>query len=138
MAKELKSDSYYPVFYWMSMELGLSGVAKDLYAIIYRFSVGRAGCCYCSYEQFGKITGASKSTIIRSLDKLERDGLVIRERLIGKNNSYYRVNEEKLLNIKGISLTDLEKLSKTSKNPNKWNDFIEQDANDDDPIVRIF
>lgn len=137
MAKELKGYSYYPVYYWMSMELGLSGVAKDLYAIIYRFSIGRAGCCYCSYDQFGKITGASKSTVIRSLDKLEQDGLITRERLIGKNNSYYRVNEEKILSIEGLSVTDKEKLSQTGKDPNKWNDFFEQDANDEDPL-RVF
>lgn len=140
-SKEIQEHNYYPVFYWMSMELGLSGVAKDLYAIIFRFSRGRAGCCYCSYDQFGKITGASKSTISRALDKLEKDELISRERLIGNNNSYYRVNIEKLRNVKGLSDTELNTLDRASKDPNKWNDFFEQDENEQDPLIdgkRVF
>lgn len=126
--RELKKSNYYPVYYWMSMELGLSGVAKDLYAVIFRFSKGRAGCCYCSYDQFKKITGASVSTVKRTLTELEKDGLIIRERLVNSNSSYYRVNIEKLLNIEGLGKDELEDLSDNDKEPNKWNDFIEQDS----------
>ena len=54
--------NFYTVYYWMSklktkkvvkdgikME-PLAGVAKDLYALIFRFSHGKNGCCNMSYK----------------------------------------------------------------------------------------
>lgn len=37
MAKTINPENYYTVYYWMSTELGLSGVEKDLYALIYYY-----------------------------------------------------------------------------------------------------
>lgn len=134
MAKELKNDSYYTVYYWMSKELGLSGVAKDVYAIIYRFSGGYKGYCYLSYDQFKEITGTSKNTVKRALDNLEDQKLIIRERVQNSNNSHYRVNVEILEGIEGV---DLEALLETEEGANRRDDFIEQDPEEGN-VSRVF
>ena len=75
--------NFYTVYYWMSklktkkvvkggikME-PLAGVAKDLYALIFRFSHGKNGCCNMSYKTMEDVTGVPKSTLIRNLKLLE-------------------------------------------------------------------
>lgn len=90
MAKEVNSGNYYTVYYWMSTELGLSGVEKDLYALIYRYYKDNGKECYYSYSQLAAITGASKNTVIRALNKLSDDGFIeIHEKPNGKK--YYSI-----------------------------------------------
>ncbi len=80
--------NFYTVYYWMSklktkkvvkggikME-PLAGVAKDLYALIFRFSHGKNGCCNMSYKTMEDVTGVPKSTLIRNLKLLEESNLI--------------------------------------------------------------
>jgi hypothetical protein len=157
MGKPIKEDGYFVVYHWMSKlriiseekkkkpktdENGniitepLSGVAKELYAIIYRWSLGKAGCCYYSYAQFEEITGSSNSTIMRSLDRLCRNDLILieciahnedkngRAKIISKR---YRVNVNK---IKELGVTIPKKLEENEHGRNVWNDFIGGDDED--------
>lgn len=160
-------ENYYPVFYWMSklsvVQLDkegvvktdgqgkpvyskLSGVAKDLYAIIYRFSCGRNGCCTMSYDYFMSVTGASKSAVIRNLELLERSELIEiqtievpaakdnakADNILGKR---YRTRAD-TLEILGLDLglSLAEDLRKNESKAIGWNDYIkdtEQEDNED-------
>ncbi len=151
MGKPIKEMDYFVVYHWMSkLKLvsedkegnpktdkhgyvkvePLSGVAKELYAIIYRWSLGKAGCCYYSYAQFEEITGSSKSTVTRSLDRLCRNKLILKECIAPSNDKNgnakiisirYRVNVDK---IKELDIVVPEKLEKSEQGRNVWNDFI--------------
>lgn len=95
MAKEVNSDNYYTVYYWMSTELGLNGVDKDLYALIYGYYKNNGKECYYSYSQLAAITGTSKNTVIRSLGKLSKNGFIeIHEKSNGKK--YYSIVSDKV------------------------------------------
>lgn len=155
MAKERKTKTkdeyYYPVYYWMSKltvinEKGekspLSGVAKDLYAIIYRFSCGRNGCCTMSFDSLKEVTGASLSTIRRNLETLERSGLIEietvkvpaltenakKDNIIGKRYRTKADTLEDLGNKLGISLA--EKLRANESSATGWNDYIKEPEED--------
>lgn len=95
MAKELNSENYYTVYYWMSTEMGLSGVEKDLYALIYGYYKNNGKECYYSYSQLAAITGSSKNTVIRALNNLSNDGVIeIHEKPNGKK--YYSIVSDKV------------------------------------------
>lgn len=95
MANEVKSDNYYTVYYWMSTELGLSGIEKDLYALIYRYYSDNGRECYYSYSQLVQITGSYTNKVIRALKSLSQKGLInIHKKNNGKN--YYSIVTEKL------------------------------------------
>lgn len=76
MAKEVNPENYYTVYYWMSTELELSGVEKDLYALIYGYYKNNGKECYYSYSQLAAITGTSRNTVIRALKELSKKGLI--------------------------------------------------------------
>ena len=95
MAKPIKDNIYYTVYYWMSTVMGLSGVEKDLYALIYHYHKKYDKECYYSYSQLAEITGTYKNKVIRSLDQLSKDGLiVIQKKENGKN--YYSIVQDKI------------------------------------------
>lgn len=95
MAKEINKENFYTVYYWMSTELKLSGVEKDLYALIYGYYKNNGKECFYSYSQLAEITGTYKNRVIRALDKLSNDGLIeIQKKPNGKN--YYRIVPDKL------------------------------------------
>jgi DNA-binding transcriptional ArsR family regulator len=157
MGKPIDEKGYFIVYHWMSklqiisedkkgkfktdkngnkITEPLSGVAKELYAIIYRWSRGDAGCCYYSYAQFEKITGSSKSTIIRSLDRLYSNELILRDKIYDKDkkdrdiviSQRYRVNIAK---IKELGIQVDETLEKREHERNMWSDYIGDDEDID-------
>ena len=77
MAKTINPENYYTVYYWMSTELGLSGVEKDLYALIYYY-----------YE------------------KMNNEGGYIRILTKENGKKYYQIIEDKLVGIQAGSNTD--------------------------------
>lgn len=166
MAKKRKSFNYcnyYPVYYWMSqlsviqldtkgkpktdkdgeiIYSNLSGVAKELYAIVFRFSVGANGWCTMGYDSFVKITGASKSTIIRGLNQLEVSGLIKINTWATKQNSkgqdiitrskYYKVKREPLEDLEaGLGLGD--EITKKLEA-----EYEPEDLSDDENFTRVF
>lgn len=162
MGKRIEDQNFFPVFRWMSrLQIedrdkdgkpkvdksgsikvqNLSGVPKELYAIIYRWSLGKAGCCYLSYTQFQEITGASRSTVIRSLQILIENGLIMMDVIAPSNDKrgnavitkkYYRTCWNKIAEL-GVEV-DI-RLKKNALTTNLWNDFnnvgyIEGDENE--------
>ena len=95
MAKEINKDNFYTVYYWMSTELKLSGVEKDLYALIYGYYKNYDKECFYSYSQLAEITGTYINRVIRALEKLSSEGLIeIQKKSNGKN--YYSIVEDRL------------------------------------------
>ncbi len=95
MAKPINEENYYTVYYWMSTELKLSGVEKDLYALIYGYYKNNDKECYYSYAQLSQITGSYRNKVIRALKKLSGDGLItIHKKENGKN--YYSITRDRI------------------------------------------
>ncbi len=155
MAKrKLDPQNFHTIYYWMSrlttkridkngipVEEPLSGVPKEVYAIIYRFSVGRNGCCNMSYDEFSTVTGASTSTIIRALKLLVSSGLILedchttgerdRSGRVIITSKFYRANIEPLKQLEDeleIPLTI--ELKANEKKPTEWNDYSKSSSTD--------
>lgn len=110
--KELELDSYYTVYRWMSLlELDpreggkktskrrLTGLNKELYAIIYGYSYDGERSCFYSYSQFEEITGATRKAVAMALKELEANELIFveREKRGGAyEKTFYKVNLEKV------------------------------------------
>lgn len=110
--KELELDSFYTVYKWMSLlELDpreggkktskrrLTGLNKELYAIIYGFSQDGERSCFYSYSQFEEITGATRKAVAMALKELEANELISveREKRGGAyEKTFYKVNLEKI------------------------------------------
>lgn len=81
---------------WMVTELGLSGNELIIFMAINSFSQGQAGCFFGGLRFLEKITGASRSTVIRILNGFVENGLLLKEEEMtnkGKR-TYYSVNPE--------------------------------------------
>lgn len=146
--------NFYTVYYWMSklktkkvvkggikME-PLAGVAKDLYALIFRFSHGKNGCCNMSYKTMEDVTGVPKSTLIRNLKLLEESNLIqievlsqaIEEKSEGERGNVagkqYRVNaeilEELIEEYPEIKIDQLTQLRHNELKPTGWNDYSKE------------
>lgn len=146
--------NFYTVYYWMSklktkkvvkggikME-PLAGVAKDLYALIFRFSYGKNGCCNMSYKTMEDVTGVPKSTLIRNLKLLEESNLIqievlsqaIEEKSEGERGNVagkqYRVNaeilEELIEEYPEIKIDQLTQLRHNELKPTGWNDYSKE------------
>lgn len=114
MAKRngLDRNTYFTVYQWMSrLQLApdekakkqetkpLTGLNKEIYAIIYGYSHDGEGSCFYSYTQFAELTGATRKAVSTSLKILEKNGLITVER--EKNGrayekTFYKVNFEKI------------------------------------------
>ena len=113
--KELDEDNYFTGYKWMSRlqlapETGakkqetkpLTGLNKEIYAIIYGYSHDGEGSCFYSYTQFAEITGATRKAVSTSLKILEKNRLITVER--EKNGrayekTFYKVNFDKIREI---------------------------------------
>lgn len=142
--------NFYTVYYWMSklktkkvvkdgIKLEpLAGVAKDLYALIFRFSHGKNGCCTMSYKTMEDVTGVPKSTLMRNLKLLEESNLIQTEALSystekgeGERGNVagkqYRVNagalEELIEEYPEIKIEQLTQLRHNELKPTGWNDY---------------
>lgn len=120
----------------------LAGVAKDLYALIFRFSHGKNGCCNMSYKTMEDVTGVPKSTLIRNLKLLEESNLIqievlsqaIEEKSEGERGNVagkqYRVNaeilEELIEEYPEIKIDQLTQIRHNELKPTGWNDYSKE------------
>ena len=72
---------------WMLTDLNLKSTELMVYAIIYGFSQDSQGECWASLDYFQLWTGASRSSIIRSINSLEEKGLIERRRREGTTSA---------------------------------------------------
>lgn len=70
----LTPEQGFHVYGWMRTELGLSGTELVIFAIVYSYT--RNGGAIGGIRFFSEWTGASKPTVINSLQKLELAGLI--------------------------------------------------------------
>ena len=160
--KGFNYDNYYPIYYWMSqltvvqndskgepkrdkegniIYAKLSGVAKELYAIIYRYSVGERGYCFMGYDTFVKITGASKSTVIRGLKLLEDNRLIREDALVDKQNSkgFNVIKNTKYYRVERKPLEDLEEALGLDEITNRLEpDYEPEELSEDQNFKKVF
>ena len=90
----IKDENYYVVQGWMRNRLHLKGNDLIVYALIYSFSQDGESEFKGSISYITDFTGAHKNTVIRTLDKLEADGLIEkidRNTTLGLQNWYRAV-----------------------------------------------
>ncbi len=76
MKNRIRDDNYYQISGWMINKLGLSGNRLLVYAVIYGFSQdGESGFCG-GLDYLVQLTGASRRTVINTLNDLTDAGLL--------------------------------------------------------------
>lgn len=91
---------------WMVTQLHLSSNELVIYMAIHSFTQGQAGKYYGGLRFLESVTGASRSTVIRSLNNLVNKGYVLKEEEIRNNITYtlYSANPE-YTNWGGVKMT---------------------------------
>jgi hypothetical protein len=89
----LKDSNYLTILPFMIRDLGLSGPALLIYAVIYSFSQDGESVYSGSIKYLSEWTGADERTVSRSLTALYEKEFVIRETRPGFTNKY-RVNPD--------------------------------------------
>lgn len=75
----MKSENYYVINGWMRNELKLKGNHLLVYAIIYGFSQVPGTKYTGSLRYLSEASGVPRRTLIRVLNDLVRDGLIVKE-----------------------------------------------------------
>lgn len=78
---KIKDTSYYTVQGWMLTQLHLKGNALQVFAIIHGFSHSENNEFSGSLQYLCEFTGASRSTVIRSLSELQCLGLIVKREI---------------------------------------------------------
>ena len=78
---EQKKKTGYALYDFMTRDLGLSGVALRVYALIYSFTAA-GGNCHGSLDYIAERTKASKRMVQRALDLLVKREYVIKEKTL--------------------------------------------------------
>lgn len=97
----MKNNSYFLVQGWMINELNLKGNELLVFAIIFGFSKDNQGKFEGSLKYLSKSTGASKSTILKTLSSLIDKELIIKENIVVNNITFckYSQNEPVVLKL---------------------------------------
>lgn len=74
----LTKGNYYVIQSFMTTELGLKGIDKEIYAIVWGFSQGE-NTFNGSLSYLEEITGYSRPTVVSSLKKLVKKGLLVKK-----------------------------------------------------------
>lgn len=77
--------NYYPVKAWMSTNLGLKGAQRDIYGIIYNYSIKPGQYFWGSTNYLAEFTNNTESGARKALDKLIKAGLI--EKKVIKNGN---------------------------------------------------
>ena len=85
---EQKKKTGYALYDFMTRDLGLSGVALRVYALIYSFTAA-GGDCHGSLDYIAERTQASKRMVQRALDLLVKREYVIKEKNSPNHPSIY-------------------------------------------------
>lgn len=96
-AKYIKEENYIVIQGWMRAEMGLSGAALMVYAVIYGFS--QTGNCYYSgsIDYLAEWAGVKRRQVISILKNLTESGYVEKSE-VGYNRFRYRTDREMVRN----------------------------------------
>lgn len=136
MEKKVKKGLYTIIYPFMASVLGLAGLAKECFAIIFGFwfSQGQHPVGV-SLTTMQTITGGTRPAVVQAVHKLEESGLVLAVRTPGKKTFYdVTIPEQALIEFKELyancklvnsfnpkEYTPLTSSSKTSLPQNKRN-----------------
>lgn len=73
---------------WMMKDLGLSGNELIVFAVLYDYTGSAMGEYSLGYDFLAELTNASKPTVIRSVNELERKGYITRTKLLIEDGRY--------------------------------------------------
>lgn len=84
--------NYYPIKAWMSTNLGLKGAQRDIYGIIYNYSIKAGQYFWGSTNYLAEFTNNTESDTRKALDKLIKAGLIEKKVIKNgnQNNTVYR------------------------------------------------
>ena len=95
---KIRDDNYFQVSGWMITKLGLNGNRLLVYAIIYGFSQDGESEFNGGMDYLVQLTGASRRTVINTLNELTEAGLLIKRSTMKKGVEYssYICTSEKI------------------------------------------
>ena len=88
---------YTTIYPFMHKDLGLAGLGKEIFAVIFGFWFRSRSAVPAPYPIIQEITGASVPTISAHLQSMESDGLLQVKREPGKPNTYVVVIPDQVL-----------------------------------------
>lgn len=71
-------DTYYVTHSWM-FKLGLKGLEREIFSIIYGFSQGNAGSFHSSLDYLANLTGYHRDSCCRALNSLHKKNTYIKK-----------------------------------------------------------
>ena len=91
---EILNENYYIVHGWIKNQLGLKGIKKDIYAIIYGYSQDGESEFKGSVKYLVEWLDCSRPTVINALQELTESGLITKrvEIINGVQFNRYKVN----------------------------------------------
>lgn len=94
MENIIKDESYYIIHGWIKNRLGLKGIKRDIFAIIYGFSQDGESEFKGSIKYFEEWLDVSRPTIIKALHDLTESGFIIKrvENINGVQFNRYKIN----------------------------------------------
>ena len=101
---KIANENYYIVYYWMTGELGLTGITREVYAVLFAFY--KNGLAFNgSVSYLAKFIGVSRQTIFKSLNSLVEKELILKQSETVNNikNVTYQINLLPLKKIDGGS-----------------------------------
>ena len=81
------SESFYPIYDWMTEEQHLGGLPLLVYSLIYSFTVS-CGKFSGSAQYLSKKTGLARRTVMRQLRTLTEQGLLLKEDVVSNGVKY--------------------------------------------------
>lgn len=101
---KIANENYYIVYYWMTGELGLTGITREVYAVLFAFY--KNGLAFNgSVSYLAKFIGVSRQTIFKALNSLVEKELILKQSETVNNikNVTYQINLLPLKKIDGGS-----------------------------------
>jgi len=125
---------YYQVSGWMTTKLGLKGLKRELYAIIYGFTQDGQNEFSGSLTYLAEWLDVSKQTVINNLQELVESELVVVIKGNGTKNRY-KVNFDKLYQSNNLTTTSQE-ISPVidNSNNNQYNTFDNNNYNNKETL----
>lgn len=106
---KVKDTSYFTIQGWMLNQLHLKGNSLQVFAIIHGFSHAEGNEFAGSLQYLCEFTGASRSTVMRSLTELQNMGLIAKREIYenGVKFNRYKTNENLSFSVDtpGIKMT---------------------------------
>lgn len=130
----IRDEMYYQVSGWMTTKLGLKGLKRELYAIIYGFTQDGQNEFSGSLTYLAEWLDVSKQTVINNLQELIESELVVVNKGNGTKNRY-KVNFDKLNQSNNLTTTSQESLPVIdNSNNNQYNTLNNNNYNNKETL----